>query len=335
MRQQIETICGSVDEKKKLHFDSPFATSFHEQMRLMCSRVVRIYKRSPAYNLARLMISLFYSFIIGSIFLQKGGPRTIWEENEIEAIVGTMFLSLTVIGITSISMAVPVTKRIRDVFYKHRASGMLTYRSVYPALAAGETPYLCFISLLYGIVYNSTVGLWGVKSFGMFWVFFTLNVAIYSYFGQAFICLVRDIPTSGALVGALIGYNIFFSGFVVNPKNFAGPFQLGLWTAPGRFAFEGMVMSQLHGVTAPVTAQYQSPYYFSLNCTGGADDPCIGNVTGYVDFAFGGIFTPVREDKLGTIVHHGGSRFFLSIDITPLSTFFSNFFPCIVAALSL
>jgi ABC-type multidrug transport system permease subunit len=297
MRQQIETICGSVDETKRLHFDSPFATSFNEQMRLMCSRVVRIYKRSPAYNLARLMISLFYSFIIGSIFLKKGGPRDIWGQNEIEAILGTMFLSLTVIGITSISMAVPVTKRIRDVFYKHRASGMLTYRSVYPALAAGETPYLCFISLLFGIVYYATVGLFSpsqsVGTFGMFWVFFTLNVAIYSYFGQAFICLVRDIPTSGALVGALVGYNIFFSGFVVNPQNFVGPFQLGLWTAPGRFAYEGLVMSQLHGVEAPVSAEYQSPYYFSLNCTGGADVPCVGNVTGYVQFTFGDKFTPV------------------------------------------
>jgi ABC-2 type transporter len=300
MRLQIETIGGSVDEKKKLHFDSPFATSFHEQMRLMCSRVVRIYKRSPAYNLARLMISLFYSFIIGSIFLQKDGKRKVWDENEIEAVLGTMFLSLTVIGITSISMAVPVTKRIRDVFYKHRASGMLTHRSVYPALAAGETPYLCFISLVYGIVYYSTVGLFSIgdKSFGWFWVFFTLNVAIYSYFGQAFICLVRDIPTSGALVGALVGYNIFFSGFVVNPQRFTGPFQLGLWTAPGRFAYEGMVMSQLHGITAPVNAQYQSPYYFSLNCTGVADAPCSGTVTGYVDFIFGGKFSPVSESQI-------------------------------------
>jgi ABC-type multidrug transport system permease subunit len=123
-------------------------------------------------------------------------------------------------------MAVPVTQQIRDVFYKHRASGMLSHSSLSWALFLAETPYLCAISVLFGAVYYGTVGLFdSVEQFGLFWVFFILNVAIYSYFGQAFICLVKDTATAGALVGALIGYNIFFSGLVVKPQYFVGPFQ--------------------------------------------------------------------------------------------------------------
>ena len=262
------------------------------------------YKRSPAYNLARLMIAIFYSFIMGSVFLQRGGRRQYWTENEMSAVISTMFLSLIVIGITSISMAVPVTQQIRDVFYKHQASGMLSHTSLSWSLFLAETPYICFISLLFGMVYYATVSLFHTaEQFGLYWVFFTLNVAIYNYFGQAFICLVKDTPTAGALVGALIGYNIFFSGLVVQPQYFVGPFQLGYWTAPGRFALEGLVITQFAENKGPVIPEYASPYFFYLNCTADftpdelpivpyeevAPD-CLGMINDYVNYFFGGRF---------------------------------------------
>jgi hypothetical protein len=142
------------------------------------------------------------------------------------------------------------------------------------------------------------------EQFGLFWVFFTLNIAIYNYFGQAFICLVKDTPTAGALVGALIGYNIFFSGLVVRPQYFVGPFQLGYWTAPGRFALEGLVVTQFAGNEGPVIPQYASPYFFYLNCTAdispdqlpfSAEEAlpmdCLGTIDDYVNYFFGGRFT--------------------------------------------
>jgi glucan phosphoethanolaminetransferase (alkaline phosphatase superfamily) len=104
-----------------------------------------------------------------------------------------MFLALIIMGVTSISMAVPVMKKIRDVFYKHRASGMMQHNSIAWSLQVGETVYLCLIAFLFGVVYYLTVGLFaGVGKFGLFWVFTILNLANYTYFGQAFICLVRQ-----------------------------------------------------------------------------------------------------------------------------------------------
>lgn len=190
-------------------------------------------------------------------------------------------------------MAVPVTQQIRDVFYKHRASGMMSHTSLSWSLFFAETPYICLISLLFGAIYYATVGLFHTgEQFGMFWVFFTLNVAIYSYFGQAFICLVKDTPTAGALVGALIGYNIFFSGLVVKPQYFVGPFQLGYWTAPGRFALEGLVITQFADNDTPVFPRFASPYFFYLNCTlDEIPEECPGTIDDYVNYFFGGRFS--------------------------------------------
>jgi ABC-type multidrug transport system ATPase subunit len=300
--EQIDLIHETPDETKKIHYDGFFPSTFFERLRLMNRRLTTVYKRSPAYNLTRMLIAIFYAFLIGSVFLRNTGYRQAvnqnevrWNENQVDGVISTMYLSLIIIGFTSISMAVPVMKKMRDVFYKHRASGMLDHNSIAWSLMVAETPYLCLVSLLFGSLYYLTVGLFNDPGkFLIFWVFFALNVAIYSYFGQAFICLVKDIPTAGALVGTLVGYNIFFSGLVVKPQYFVGPFQLGFWTAPGRFALEGITMNQFAGITQMVEAQPFSPFYFFLGCGNQAvSEPCAGTIEKYVvEYYFGGRFTP-------------------------------------------
>ncbi len=286
--EKIDTIKESADESMKITYDSTFAATFRERQTLMNRRIVTVYKRSPAYNLTRIMIAIFYAFLIGSVFIRsKYGRNNVWQEVQVDGMIvsfayagsdctttpclasladfnpdlqSSMFLSLIIMGVTSISMAVPVMKKIRDVFYKHRASGMLQHNSLAWSLQVGETVYLCLIALLFAVVYYVTVGLFqNVAKFGLFWVFTILNIATYTYFGQAFICLVKDVPTAGALMGALIGYNVFFSGLIVKPQYFSGPFQLGLWTAPGRFAFEGIAMTQFSDLDILVIAEpYES-----------------------------------------------------------------------------
>lgn len=113
LNEKLEKVGELLDDTKKLHFAEAYPTTGKERMALMNQRVVTIYKRSPAYNLARLSIAVLYAFIIGSVFLRGDGRREYWLENEVDAVISTMFFSLIVIGVTSISMAVPVTKTLR------------------------------------------------------------------------------------------------------------------------------------------------------------------------------------------------------------------------------
>ena len=297
LQEKLKEIKESNDPSKQISYDSTFAASPKERSALTNQRIVTVYRRSPAYNLTRLMIAIFYAFLIGSVFIRSRHKNAPWYENEMDGVISTMFLSLIITGVTSISMAVPVMKTLRDVFYKHRASGMLRHNAIAWALQVGETPYICLFSVLFCAVYYGIVGLFAsFEKFGKFWVFFVLSVCTYTYFGQAFICLVKDVPTAGALVGALIGYNVFFSGLIVKPQYFSGPFQLGLWTAPGRFAFEGIVMSQFDGIDITVIAQPYSPFYFFLDCGSSssnenANTECSGTMSEFVEFYFGGKFT--------------------------------------------
>ena len=57
----------------------------------------------------------------------------------------------------AMTMAIPVAKRVRDVFYKHRASGMIGHSACFVGMVTAELPYLLIISLLYVLVYCAAV----------------------------------------------------------------------------------------------------------------------------------------------------------------------------------
>jgi hypothetical protein len=55
------------------------------------------------------------------------------------------------------TMAIPVAKRVRDVFYKHRASGMIGHDAMFIGMVVAEMPYLLLMAVLYVFIYCATV----------------------------------------------------------------------------------------------------------------------------------------------------------------------------------
>jgi hypothetical protein len=169
----------------------------------------------------------------------------------------------------AMTMAIPVAKRVRDVFYKHRASGMIEHNAMFVGMIVAEVPYLLLMSVLYVLVYCATVsslfstvtvssfisslsvnssitllqaGIFtNAINFLWFVYFFFMHTASYTFFAQCFMCLVRDEKTVGALQGVWIGLNLFYAGFVVLPQNFFSFFRYGIYMNATRYALEGSV----------------------------------------------------------------------------------------------
>lgn len=57
----------------------------------------------------------------------------------------------------AMTMAIPVAKRVRDVFYKHRASGMIGHDAMFIGMVVAEMPYLLLMAVLYVFIYCATV----------------------------------------------------------------------------------------------------------------------------------------------------------------------------------
>mmetsp|Transcript_888 Transcript_888/g.1257 ORF Transcript_888/g.1257 Transcript_888/m.1257 type:complete len:1050 (+) Transcript_888:1338-4487(+) len=303
---QIATCKESAAPSNKIFFSSTYSTPIKERMYLMCVRMLTIYRRSPPYNMTRMVISVLYAFLLGSVFIQSSFKRgnVTWSEEEAAALIGTVFLSLNVVGTTAMTMAIPVAKRARDVFYKHRASGMIGHNSMFLGLIVAEFPYLLALSFIYAVVYCATAGLLTTAaSFFWFVLFFFLHTASYSYFAQCFMCLVRDEKASGALQGVWIGLNLFYAGFVVVPQNFFSFFWLGLWINASRYALEGIIFTQFENVSTQVIASAGSPFWYSLDCETGYTDTCSASLLDFATFFFGGKFSASnRGIDIGVLV---------------------------------
>jgi hypothetical protein len=128
---------------------------------------------------------------------------------------------------------------------------------------------------------------------------FTFNSAIYSYFGQAFMCCVRSMATAQILASVFIGLNNFFSGLIVRPQFMTGFFEIPYWITPGHYVYEGLVLAQFSGDDRPVIAVENDEFYDYLVSIGSCNEPsdtvCEGTVDEFVDFFFGGRFNPDNE----------------------------------------
>eukprot|EP00804_Cyclotella_cryptica_P009072 CCRYP_003155-RB/>CCRYP_003155-RB protein AED:0.07 eAED:0.07 QI:33/1/1/1/1/1/12/1130/1233 len=102
VQKQIASIRDSSDVKNKVTFSSTFSTPMRERIRLTCQRMSTIYRRSAPYNMTRIVVWILYASLLGSIFISSGLRKESdsWTEDQAAALIGTVFLSLNVVGTT-------------------------------------------------------------------------------------------------------------------------------------------------------------------------------------------------------------------------------------------
>jgi hypothetical protein len=172
------------DKKEEIVVESEFAAPKSQRDNLMANRLVTIYWRSPTYNLSRMMLSLFigkskcpYSLfastynlsshltnwvvlalLLSSMFIPIRRNK-VFSEAEMSSFLSTIFIAFIIVGVLSITSALPVMLSIRDMFYRHKAAGMLGYSSVGRALATAEKRFIVIASLLFCVVFLPVSGI--------------------------------------------------------------------------------------------------------------------------------------------------------------------------------
>jgi ABC-type multidrug transport system ATPase subunit len=301
----------SQDDKLQIKYCTEFAASQQRRDMLMAKRVVTIYWRSPSYQLSRLMLSMFIALLLGSVFIPIR-TKLILSESEITSMLSTIFISFIIIGVLSITSVLPVMLSIRDMYYRHKAAGMLNSRSVGLALAHAEKYFILLSALLFCMVFLPCSGVFifsggnknrdpidsdilnRFRNLTIFWGFFALNTAIYSYIGQLFMCLVRETGTALILSSVFIGINNFFSGLIVRPQQMMGGlWEITYWINPGHYVYEGLCMSMYRNDDRMVIVEKGSDYYSNpfFDCVDiSVDGVCQVSVSTYAHAFFGGLY---------------------------------------------
>ncbi|KAG7357215.1 multidrug ABC transporter ATPase [Nitzschia inconspicua] len=318
LRRQLEAARTNPPKELEIWYKADFAVPSSERQRLMNKRLQTVYWRSPTYNLSRLLVCVVIAFILGSVFITERQLTTL-TESQIRAYFSVTFLSFIIVGILCIISVLPVMLAIRDVFYKQRAAGMVDNTALGWALGTAEKWFMILASSLFCLVYLSTSGTFpaSVRRAISFWGFFTFNLAIYSYFGQAFMCLVPAMATAQILCSVFIGLNNFFSGLIVRPQYMVGLFAFTYWITPGHYVYEGLIISQYWGDERPVLAVQNSDFWNFLGCDDLEEgEDCYGTVTQYLWVFFGGKFN--KDNELQDILVLA-----LFLVIARVSTFFA------------
>jgi hypothetical protein len=303
------------DPQKKISYSSEYACSTRTRGLLTNHRLAQIYWRSPAYNLSRMSVSAIIALVLGSVLI-KERDNDVFTETQMRARLAVIFLSFIIVGIMSIVSVLPVMLSIRDMFYRHRASGMVDSKSLGWALGSSEKGFILVSSTIFCIIFLGVAG--ADRGLLEFWVsagdvpsaktyicssnsllllyfyqaFFTFNLAIYSYFGQAFVCLFRSMATAQILASVFIGINNFFSGLIVRPQFLTGFFEIPYWITPGHYVYEGMVTALFSKDNGTVIADPDSDFYNFIDCPGrNITEGCTGTISQFVDIFFGERFS--------------------------------------------
>lgn len=129
-----------------------------------------------------------------------------------------------------------------------------------------------------------------------FYGFFTFNSALFSYFGQFFVSVVKNIKAAMILAGVYIGFNNLFAGLIILPQTMIGtPYVVTYFITPGHYIFEGEITSIMDNEDRNVTATVGGDFFAFLvekgKCFEGQLHVCKGFQSDYIEFFFGGNFT--------------------------------------------
>ena len=118
---------------------------------------------------------------------------------------------------------------------------------------------------------------------------------------------MQSPQTAFVLASVYIGLNNFFSGLIVRPQFMVGTFfQVPYSITPGRYVYEGLVVTLYRTINGTVVADPSSEFYDYLlskgKCNESSNEICIGSTDDYIESFFGGEFSEDNIIRNGLIL---------------------------------
>ncbi|CAI5729553.1 unnamed protein product [Hyaloperonospora brassicae] len=198
----------SADLPELIFTDKRAATEM-VQMTMLMQRFIRMYWRTPSYNLTRF--GLF--FILGLVFGITYVDSEYTSYTGINSGLGMLFCVTSFLGFIAFSSVIPVASEDRLSFYRERASQ--TYNALWYFVASTlvEIPYVFIGTMFFMAPYFPMVGFTGAATFFAFWLHLSMHLLWQTYFGQLMSYLLPTVEVA-SIFGVLLQTICFlFCGF--------------------------------------------------------------------------------------------------------------------------
>lgn len=131
-------------------------------------------------------------------------------------------------AVNAFNTVLAVFETERNMFYRHKAALMYEERALLTAFSVAEFPFIFLAAMVFCVCFYFLVGfsLLAYKFF-LYFLFFMLNIASFTFLGQMMVALVRDSQTAQGFGGLLVGMTSLFSGLLIRPNNISGFWTFG------------------------------------------------------------------------------------------------------------
>uniref|UniRef100_A0AAV1TY87 ABC transporter domain-containing protein n=1 Tax=Peronospora matthiolae TaxID=2874970 RepID=A0AAV1TY87_9STRA len=198
-------------------FQKKRAATSWTQAKLLTVRFVRMYWRTPTYNMTRFTIGLLLALVAGLTFVNVGYTSY----QDINGGVGMVFVTTLFNGVVSFNGVLPIASGERAAYYRERASQTYNALWYFVGSTIAEIPYVFFSCLLFTVIFYPLVGFTGVATAVLYWLSLSLLVLMQTYMGQLFVYALPNVELS-AILGMLTN-SIFFLFMGFNPPASAIP----------------------------------------------------------------------------------------------------------------
>lgn len=211
--KELEYLAKDTSEAHALNFDSVFAASYGTQFFQVLGRMFSDYYRNVDYNFMRLFVMGFLGILFGLVWLDLGDNDYAGMNSKMSAI----FMSVGFGGVLNSATALPVMYRIREVFYRERASNTYHESAYSIGLGLVEIPYVFVCTILFVVPFYFLVGFESsATAFFRFLFAFYLLALIFSYGGQFISVFMPNLIVANMFQGTFFTFFFLFAGVFIS-----------------------------------------------------------------------------------------------------------------------
>jgi ABC-type multidrug transport system ATPase subunit/ABC-type multidrug transport system permease subunit len=230
-----------------------YNASYFQQFRYLMHRITLTYWRSPSYSLFRH----FTNILIALIFASAYPLQTYHTYVATVSRAAVIYITSVFCGVLSLLGVVPVLSAERPAFYREQQSQMYSVFVYCLTLFLIEIPYLLTTSLSFTLPFFFLVGFDNVGNtthkFFWMWLFNFLWQSTMLFLGEFYVSLTPSQAATqilGSMTNTIFG---LFCGFLIGQQDYPTFWLFMYWLDPLHYALEGLITSQFHDDTSPIT----------------------------------------------------------------------------------
>ncbi|KAM0939679.1 putative ABC-type sulfate transporter [Dioscorea sansibarensis] len=229
---------------KDLKFPTKYAQNFVTQSIACFWKQRQSYWRNTKYNSTRIISTIVYGLMFGTMFWNKGSKIT--KQQDLFNLLGGIYSAVFFLGAMAAYMVQPVIATERAVLYREKAAGMYSSLSYAFAQVSIEMVYVAAQSLIYTILLFSMMN-FGWQADKFFWfLYFTFMCFVYFVlFGMMLMAMTPNIAVASIVYAFFNCLWNLFSGFIIPRSLTPIWWRWYYWVCPVFWTIYGLVVSQV------------------------------------------------------------------------------------------